>query len=296
MNLKENSESKKAMTDNVKIYGLLGYPLGHSLSAYMHNAAFKALRISAEYRLFAVAPHELASFLNSLSQQGIAGLNVTIPYKEEVLRHGFLETDSFFVEKTKAVNTIVKKDNKWKAFNTDAPGFLQDLKGRVDPSGKSIALLGAGGAAKAIAYTVAEAGARQIGIFDIDVKRGHGLVNSLKEVFPSLAVSFVSSVDELDISKRDILINATPVGMKKDDPCLVSERMLHEGLFVYDVVYNPAETKLLSLAKEAGAQTANGLGMLLNQGMLSFEIWTGQKAPKEVMWNALQSNLSSRQA
>ena len=282
------------MTDDCKIYGLLGYPLGHSLSAYMHNAAFKALGISADYRLFAVTPENLNSFLNSLSQQGIAGLNVTIPYKEEVLRHGFLETDSFYVEKTRAVNTIVKRDNKWKAFNTDAPGFLQDLKEYVDPCGKCIALLGAGGAAKAIAYTVAEAGARQIGIFDIDVNRGHSLANSLKEVFPSLAISLVSSVDRLEIKKKDILINATPVGMKKDDPCLVVESMLHKDLFVYDVVYNPAETKLLSLAKKAGAQTANGLGMLLNQGMLSFEIWTGQKAPKEVMWNALRSNLSSR--
>lgn len=287
------AESKARSSGASRLYGLLGYPVAHSLSAVMHNAAFAALHINAEYKLFSVPPQELFSFFDSFDERNIFGLNVTIPYKEEVLRFEALDTDSFYVQKIKAVNTIVRKDGKWKAFNTDAPGFLLDLKEHIDPTGKKVALVGAGGAAKAVAYTLAESKAQAIRVYDIDVNKGYELANVLKGVFAGFDIQFVASLDSLDIKNKDILINATPIGMKASDPCLVPAPMLHKNLFVYDVIYNPAETKLLADAKKAGAKTSNGLGMLLNQGMLSFEIWTGKTAPKEIMWKALQERIAT---
>lgn len=271
-----------------EIYGLIGYPVQHSLSPAMHNAAFKYLNINAEYRLFEVKPDELNDFLNSLSSRNIRGLNVTIPYKEKVLDFVKLDEGSFYLRQIKAVNTIVLKDDVWMGFNTDIPGFQKDIKEKIAITDKRVAILGAGGAARAAAFVIAKLGAKDIFIYDIDKTKSFGLTELIKDLFPGLDIRSVDSIEQLNIKEKDLLINATPVGLKETDHCLIKLDMLHKNLFVYDLIYNPVETKLLSLAKEAGAQTSNGLFMLLYQGMLSFEIWTGQKAPKEVMWQALK--------
>ncbi len=276
----------------MNIYGVIGWPIKHSLSPAMHNAAFKKLGIDAGYKLFEVKPEELEYFLNALNNTDIQGLNITVPYKEKVLDFAQLDQESFYLRKIKAVNTLVRKDRIWKGFNTDIPGFSRHLKElRFDPKDKKIAILGAGGASRAVSYVLANKGAQEICIFDIDKNKALGIADMLKELFNNFPVRVVNSIDELDISSKNALINATPIGLKEGDPCLIDKKMIRKDLFVYDLIYNPAETKLLSLAKAAGARYSNGLDMLLYQGALSWEHWTGKKAPIEVMRNALKKAL-----
>jgi shikimate dehydrogenase len=274
-----------------KIYGVLGYPVKHSLSPVMHNAAFDALKINAEYRLFEIKPEDLEDFLNSLVKENIYGLNITIPYKEKILDFVKLNKESFYSRQIKAVNTIALETNIWKGFNTDIPGFSRALKENIEPINKKAAILGAGGAGKAVAYALADAKVKEISIYDIDKKKSQDVANMIKSLFLGFEIIPVDNIEQLEIRNKDLLINATPIGMKDTDPCLVREEMLHKNLFVCDLIYNPPETKLLLVAKKAGAGTSNGLKMLLYQGMLSFEIWTGQKAPKEVMQKALLKTL-----
>lgn len=276
-----------------KIYGLIGYPVKHSLSPIMHNATFKALGINAEYKLFEKRPEELGYFLHSLSKENIYGLNVTIPYKEVVLK--YLQWKSPEVKFTDAVNVIIVKDKNYlEGWNTDGIGFhrhlTMDLK--FNPLGKSVVVLGAGGAAKAIINQLARHGAKNITIYDIDNDKSLNLAAKINKEFPKCNAIASDSIEKLDIKNADLLINATPIGMKGDDPCLVDPDSLHPSLLVYDLIYNPPETKILKLAKQKGAPISNGLGMLLYQGVRSFELWTGQKAPVEVMRKALREATS----
>ncbi len=297
------------MDTKKRIYGLIGYPIKHSLSPAMHNAAFAALKINAEYKLFEVKPDNLENFLENLGREVISGLdpsfkgigwsilsglNVTVPYKEKVLDFVTLDIESFYLRQVKAINTIVKEGNIWKGFNTDIPGFSKHLKENFNPEGKKVALLGAGGASRAVAYVLANSRAKEIAIFDVDKNKSGAVSKMIKSLFSDFPIYAVGAIEELKIKDKDLLINATPVGLKESDPCLVKEEMLHKNLFVYDLIYNPAQTKLLKLAKEKGCRCSNGLGMLLYQGMLSFEIWTGKLAPKEVMKQFLLEALKNR--
>ena len=278
-----------------QVYGVLGYPAKHSLSPLMHNAAFNALKLNAQYLIFEKKPEELASFLHTLSEENIFGLNVTVPHKEKVIP--FLSMLSQEAELIGAVNTIRVSDGKLEGFNTDGAGFLkhitQDL--RFDPAGKRIAMIGAGGAAKAVAVYLSIAGVKGIAICDIDKVKLSALAAHLKANFKKINIETAHSVKELNLGESDVLINATAVGMKKDDPCLVEEKLIHKDLLVYDLIYNPPKTKLLEVAQEKKARISNGLGMLLYQGMSAFEIWTGQKAPKEIMHQALLKALAPRE-
>jgi len=274
-----------------RIYGLLGYPLKHSFSPAMHNAAFKALGIDATYKLFEVSPQDLKGFIESLPQSGINGLNVTVPYKEKVLDFVQLDSESFYLKQLRAVNTIVIKEGSLTGFNTDVPGFQKHLKENINPADKKVAILGAGGASRAVAYVLANNGAKDIVLYDIELDKAQRVVEMIKGIFPGVQVRCIKEIDELDIIHKDILINATPIGMKEADPCLVSKEMIHYKLFVYDLIYNPPQTTLLKLAKSKGAKTSNGLGMLLYQGMLSFEHWTGKKAPMDAMRRALEEEI-----
>lgn len=280
---------KKSITD---IYGVLGYPAQHSLSPLMHNAAFRVLNINAEYKTFEIKPEDLDHFLERMDPD-IQGLNVTIPYKERILKFVTLDAESSHLKQLGAVNTIVRKDDVWKGFNTDIYGFSKHLQEVFDPHGKRCALLGAGGAARAVCFSLAQCGAKEVAIFDVDTSRTEGLLQMMKGLFPYFSVSSAGSVKDLNIKDKDILINATPVGMKESDPCLVHEAWLRKDLFVYDLIYNPAETKLLTLAKKSGARTTNGQGMLLYQGVLSFELFTGQPAPLDVMRQALSQGVNN---
>ncbi len=269
-------------------YGLLGWPVSHSLSAAMHNAAFKALKLDAHYKLFGIPPEEADHFLSTLDAQGLDGLNVTIPYKEKALSYVTLDRESSYLKTVGAVNTLVKREHLWKGFNTDIPGFLMHLKEQCNPEHKKCAIIGAGGGSRAVAYALALSQAKEIVIFDVDAAKPPQIIAMVQALFPGFPIRQAASMEAMDIRDKDVLVNATPVGMKESDPLLVKPEWLNSWLFVYDLVYNPARTKLLECAASRGCRYSNGLGMLLYQGMLAFEIWTSKKAPKEVMQQALE--------
>ena len=148
--------------------------------------------------------------------------------------------------------------------------------------------MGAGGAGRAVAYALANSGVNEIGVFDIDSEKSNNLQDMIKGIFSNFPIFYVDYIERLDIKNKDLLINCAPVGMKDSDPCLIKADMLHRNLFIYDLIYNPPETKLLALAKKAGAKASNGLGMLLYQGALSFRHFTGQGEPIDVMRQALE--------
>ncbi len=274
------------MTEEITTYGLIGFPLGHSLSPCMHNTAFRALDVDAIYKLFPLKDSEVDPFMRALKDPAspIFGLNVTVPYKERVIP--YLDALSPFAEKARAVNTIViDEQRRLIGHNTDGPGFLSHLTELgVDPLGKSIALMGAGGAARAIVSVLCllEVPPKEIRFFDLDRAKAQILIEDLGERIDVSPVELVSQREDLGIDRADILINATPVGLRPDDPELVKERELHEGLFVYDLIYNPAETRLLAAAHRCGCRGSNGLGMLLYQGVLAFQYWANMELPIEI--------------
>ena len=277
-------------------YGLVGYPVGHSLSPLMHNAAFDALEIDACYKLFPLQPEELDPFFKALREASspIFGLNVTIPYKEQVL--SYLDVLSPLAKKIMAVNTImISTDRSLTGYNTDGPGFLAHIA-ELDFSleGKHIALLGAGGAARAIVSSLCLIPDRPqcIKIYDIDKEKAGHLISDLAERFDVSIVEVVNSIDDLYIESSDLLINATPIGMKKEEGCLVEKDLLHPDMLVYDLIYNPAETRLLTFAKEVGAQTANGLGMLFYQGVLAFQHWANLELDHQIK-NKMRKSLET---
>lgn len=274
------------MTLKPKLYGLVGFPIKHSLSPRMHNAALAELKIKARYKLFELQVEQLEDFLNNLEKNNIRGFNVTIPYKEKVLP--YLDIKSSGVREIGAVNTVVvTKDGKLKGFNTDFFGFIRHLKQlKVKP--RNVAVIGAGGGAKAVCFALGKSKVEEICIYDVDVFKSLRLVSHFKDMFSETKFLAVARIEELNLGNKDLLVNASPVGMRADDPCLIEDRMLHNNLFVYDLIYNPVETKLLTKAKKAGIGFSNGLGMLLYQGALSFEHFTGKKAPVEIMKTALE--------
>lgn len=275
----------------VKIFGLIGNPVEHSLSCLMHNAAFKALKINAEYKLFRLETKELEHFLFNLNNNNIFGLNVTVPYKEKVMP--LLDSVSQEAKLIGAVNTIKVSENNLEGFNTDGEGFIKDLKEGLgfNPAGKSISILGAGGAAKAVSVYLSKEAPKTISIFDIDKQKKETLVSNLKSNFENVDFRSVDSIESLKINDCDLLVNATPVGLQDEDPCLIDEKFINENTLVYDLIYNPKQTKLLKIAEEKGARTACGLGMLLYQGALSFKIWTQKEAPVRVMRQALEEGV-----
>jgi len=273
------------MTLKPKLYGLVGFPVGHSLSPCMHNAAFSKLKIKAKYKLFELEPEKLDGFLSRLKKNNIWGFNVTYPYKEKIVP--YLNTKSSGVREIGAANTVVvTKEGKLKGFNTDFAGFSRHLKElKVKPA--KVALIGAGGAAKAVCFALGKIAAEEICIYDIDVYKSLNLVSQFTKIFDKTRFLAVARIEELNLKDKNLLVNAAPVGMRKQDPCLVELSMLHRDLFVYDLIYHPAETELLRRAREAGAGFSNGLGMLLYQGALAFGHFSGRNPPVETMREAL---------
>ncbi len=274
------------MTDQKAVYGIVGNPLTHSLSPVMHNAAFQALGVEAIYKLFPLEENELDEFFAELKKTDspVFGLNVTVPYKEKVLQ--YIDNLSPLAERIGAVNTIViNKKRKLVGYNTDAPGFMAHLvENKFDPTGKRIVVLGAGGATRAILTTLCLIPDRpeSIKIYNRTSARLHELLADLGSRIDLSIVEPVMSVDDLNIELCDLLINTTSLGMKASDPALVDESLLHSHTLVYDLIYNPKETKLLKMARKKGAKTLNGLGMLFYQGVLSLEHWANVRVDDEI--------------
>jgi len=283
------------MTDHITTYGLIGYPLGHSLSPCMHNTAFRALDVSAVYELFPLQEDEIESFLNTMrsTESHLFGVNVTVPYKEKVIP--FLDALSPFAQKVGAVNTIVVDENKKLiGHNTDGPGFWAHLNElQFNPQGTQIAVIGAGGASRAIISMLCLIKERPaaVRLYDLDTEKARELVADLKDRLNVSIVEVVHSIDDLEIPSADLVINATPVGLKPSDPALFERELLYPNTLVYDLIYNPRKTRLLTMAEERGARIANGLGMLFYQGVLAFEHWAGyelQPAVRQQMRMSLE--------
>lgn len=272
------------ITGRTKITGLFGYPVEHTLSPAMHNAAFEALGLDYRYLPFRVAPAFLGSAVESVRALNMAGVNVTVPHKEAVIP--FLDLVNEEAKFIGAVNTIVNDEGKLTGYNTDGRGFMKSLdeKGIVS-GGKKILIVGSGGASRAISYYLSER-ADQLCLFDISAERRDRLVSDLSRIRKNvLSVAGLTSV-----GGYDIIVNATPLGLKKDDPQPFDVSALTKDQTVCDLIYK--KTPLLAYAEEKGCATVDGLGMLLWQGVLAFELWTKVTPPVEIMRAALLRGIS----
>lgn len=286
------------ITGKTGIFGIFGNPIAHTLSPVMHNAAFRALGLPYRYLPFQVHPENLKRAVDAIIPLGIRGVNVTIPHKEAVMP--FLDSIDSEAQKIGAVNTIVSASNRLIGHNTDGRGFLASLfEMDVDPSGKRVILIGAGGAARGVAIALAAAGVSEVILIARTPSRGKELADRLTVLSPRLKISVFGTDFEKESSfnhdRPTLLINTTPLGMKENDPLPFSASLLNPAWVVADLIYRPYETPLLSAAKKIGAKTVPGMGMLLHQGALAFEIWTKEKPPLQIMRAALQEALNPGQ-
>ncbi len=276
----------------VKLFALIGDPVDQSLSPAMHNAAFRALGLNCAYVALRVPERFLPDAIGGIRALGMAGFNVTTPHKIGIV--GLLDELDESASLVGAVNTVKNDRGKLIGFNTDGEGALRALKGKIGPiKRKEVVLLGAGGAAHAIAFSLASAGAR-LTIANRTVPKARAFASTIEQKL-GINVEVISlaraKLTEA-LKNADALINATSVGMyPRADQTLVSASMMHRGLIVNDIVYRPLLTRLLREARRAGGRTIDGLGMLVHQGALAFEIWTGKRAPIKVMDSAAKRQL-----
>ncbi|HXX82092.1 MAG TPA: shikimate dehydrogenase [Thermodesulfovibrionales bacterium] len=271
------------ISGKTKVIGLFGYPVEHSLSPCMHNAAFAYLNMDYCYVTFPVRPDLLADAVQSIRALRLGGVNITIPHKEKVIP--FLDGVSEEVSFIGAVNTVVNNNGFLRGYNTDGRGFMESLSEvGIRCEGRRVLIIGAGGACRAVGYYLSQKVAH-LRIFDIDEQRREKVVKDLGSLHGN-----VTSLKKLDtLHDVDIVINATPLGLKDTDPSPFNTDLLSEPMIVCDLIYR--DTALLNAASEKGCRVLNGLGMLLHQGVLAFEIWTGIRPPAEIMRKALQTAL-----
>lgn len=283
---------RMAISGKTEVFAVIGDPIEHSLSPAMHNAAFEHLNLDFVFVAFRVTSDELERAVRGARALGIRGLNVTMPHKNAVTE--FLDEADAAVKFLRAANTVLNQGGRLRGFNTDGFGAVKALKNNgVDLAGKKVLLLGAGGAAKAIAFSLAKE-VDELCILNRDVVKARELA-SLLEPWGKKIVGYELSSKHIqkELLDADILINATSVGMTPNaSESLVKSDWLKPETSVMDIVYNPLETRLLRNARAAGAKAISGVEMLLYQGAASFEIWTQCKAPVDFMRNALLGELS----
>lgn len=289
------------ITGGTRVYGVIGNPVAHSLSPLMHNRAFVDCGLDCCYIPFKVAAGDLPTAVAAVRALGMGGINVTIPHKELVI--GCLDEVDRTAALIGAVNTVVNRNSRLIGYNTDGAGFLSMLQNDAgfDPGGRRVVLLGAGGAARAVAFVLAQSGIGSLAIFDLDGSRAARLAADLAEV-AGCAIEAGEPVGEPGsrsltgaMAGADLLINATPVGMFPNHEAgpPVDVRRLTVNTLVCDLVYNPPVTRLLREAAARGCRVLPGTGMLAYQGALAFELWTGLRPPTETMRRVLEEALGS---
>jgi shikimate dehydrogenase len=252
----------------------------------MHNAAFENLGLPWHYTLLPTPPNRVKAVLDALNARGYRGANVTVPHKRAVMP--YLDEIDDAAQAIGAVNTIVVQGDRLVGYNTDAGGFVGALQeAGFDPSGRRALVLGAGGASRAVVYALARAGCAVV-VHNRTVRRAAELANWLRDAVPHIPVTWVPTgtrLADLSLADYDLLVNTTPLGMCPQTAASPWPEMLPLPAHwtVYDLVYNPAETRLLAQAGAAGATAIGGLGMLVHQGALAFELWTGQAPPMDIM-------------
>lgn len=270
------------ISGRTKITGIFGHPVEHTLSPAMHNAAFKALGLNYCYVPFLVHPDYLEDAIKAIRALNLCGVNVTVPHKEKVmpLLDEIYEEASFIG----AVNTIVNSEGRLIGYNTDGRGFMQSLlESGISVEGKNVLIIGAGGASKAISYYLSQK-TKTLYLYNRSKNRAEKLIQDLKKIRDNVTlIEDISSIERFHI-----IINATPLGLKKEDPLPFDTSLLRAEQTVCDLIYK--KTRLLEEASKKGCVTLDGLGMLLWQGLFAFELWTGKKPQVEVMRNALMNS------
>jgi len=281
-------DSRK-ITSRTQVYGLIGDPVNHSISPIIQNTAFRHSGLDAIYVTFQVKSRCLKPAVAGAVALEIRGLNVTVPHKIRIMRY----IDSFDREASKigSVNTIMNRKGVLTGFNTDGRGALQSI-GTERLRGSSVLLLGAGGAARAIAHTFAPE-VRRMRIVNRSISSAQQLKRVLNRRYQCKVSSAPLSLERMKefVDSAELIINASSMGMKgKNDPPIRRD-WLHSNQTVFDIVYDPPVTTLLRNARNVGAQTIDGLEMLLNQGAISFSLWTGKSAPINEMRRALSQKM-----
>ena len=275
---------------STNIVGLIGHPVEHSFSPPMHNAAFAELGLDYAYVAFDVNPDDLKSAVDGAKSLNIKGFNVTIPHKIEVMQ--YLDELDEVARLIGAVNTIDFKNLK--GYNTDGIGAVRAIEEVTSIKDKNVVVAGAGGASRAISFYLAKFGAGSMTILNRNANKAQDLAGDVlkSDLIGDVGADSISEIDSY-LKDADILVDTTPLGMDphiNDEPIAKSDAM-HDGLVVFDAVYNPNETVLLKEAIKAGANPVYGIKMLLYQGAESFKIWTGRDAPIDVMQDALNKHL-----
>ncbi|GFO57146.1 shikimate dehydrogenase (NADP(+)) [Geomonas sp. Red276] len=278
------------ITGKTTLAGIIGFPIAHSLSPVMHNAAFAELGLDWCFVPFPVHPDRLAEAVAGLSALGVAGFNVTIPHKVAVMP--LLDEISDEARLIGAVNTVVVREGRMTGHNTDGIGLVAALREKLafSPAGRSVLVVGAGGAGRSAVASLALSGAARVEIANRSVEKGSDLCRSLAPHLSGCSLAAVS-LDRLSdpgyLASFDLLVNTTSVGMKEDSLPGLALAGLPEGFAVYDMVYAPPVTPLMREAVRHGVPSANGLGMLVAQGEAAFYLWTGVHPPKGCMERAL---------
>ena len=268
--IKDNRENK---------FGLIGYPLGHSLSKVIHEAGFKSLGVNATYDILETPPDDLVDRIKFLKANGYKGFNVTIPLKLPISLY-VNEVDSY-ADLARAVNTVyIDADKSLKAYNTDVLGFKRAIPKDVNLRGKNIAILGTGGAAHAACVALTECAVKSIDFFTRNIPNSIDLMNYVRRKFPNTTFNVYQIENIRDLGEYDMLVNTTPIGMlgKAGDMMPVEEyalRSLNPDAIVYDVIYNPKKTVLIKAAEKLNLRTINGLDMLIYQAVAAQEKWLG---------------------
>ncbi len=259
--------------------GLIGYPLSHSFSPQLHTAALAAAQLTGSYDLYPINPADskgLESLINKIRSQEINGLNVTIPHKQTVIP--FLDQLSPSAQAIGAVNTLYLKNGQLIGDNTDAAGFMADLEKQLI-KGEKCLVLGAGGSARAVVFALKTAGWR----VTVAARR----LEQATKLVASFGLAQALELHQATNEHYDLIVNTTPLGMHPYEDGCAWQGDFPAGAFVYDLIYNPAETRLMKLARAAGLKATNGLGMLIEQAALAFELWTNQPADRAAMKRAI---------
>ncbi len=281
------------ITGKTKVAGVIGHPIEHSMSPPMHNNAYKQLNMDYVYVAFHVLPEDIGELIKSSKVLGIQGLNVTIPHKTTVIP--YLDEIDETAEKIGAVNTIQFKDGIAKGYNTDGIGAIKSIQQYTALKGKDVLIVGAGGASKAIAFTLINEKIKSLTIANRSKENAQKLIDNIKKqtTFEKIGYQPINEADEI-IGDVDIIINTTPIGMypkHEVEPPIKTDKITDKHI-VMDIIYNPLETELLKQSRLNGATTINGTSMLINQGLVSFEIFTGRKASYESFEEALLEQLN----
>lgn len=275
---------------------LIGNPVEHSVSPIMYNAAFKKLKLDFLYLSLKTEAKDLKNNILMLKGKDVQGANITIPFKVSVMR--YLDKVEKLAKEIGAVNTILNDNGKLIGFNTDGPSALKALEKYENPKEKKIVILGAGGAARAITYFLLKKCPKELVIINRTFSKAKKLEKKLKNFYPNVTIkAFPLQPKYLkkELNNAEIIINCTSVGMFPNiNETPIPKKILKKDSFLMDIIYNPLETRLLREAKEKGLRTINGVEMLVYQGAISFEIWTGKRAPinlmKKVVLKALTEN------